>query len=317
MSLNNDRSTVSRITKEIGSLRSKEAAEIKKEADATKKMNSAHQSASRTGSTSMVSMHLSTASREAKNVEAAQAKRAQYSIEIARKTQELSRIQDRIAAAEATERKKTQAADTKRRQGDDRARRDLATANAQLRQEYEARVSNLEAQISAQIEAQASDTPAFALTTPEGEQQPYDFFISHAWKDKEEFVDRFVENATAAGLRPWYDRFALQWGDSIRQKIDEGLRSSYFGVVVLSPNFFERPWPNYELDGILQRDLSGRGRLLPIWHRLTQDDVEKHAPSLAGRLALSTASSTTDAIVAELITIRDRFKEAMGKDPDT
>jgi hypothetical protein len=94
-------------------------------------------------------------------------------------------------------------------------------------------------------------------------------------------------------------------------KIDEGLRNAYFGVVVLSPNFFERPWPNYELDGLLQRDLSGKGRLLPIWHRLTQDDVAKHAPSLAGRLALSTASSTSDAIVQELITIRDRFKDAM------
>jgi hypothetical protein len=39
--------------------------------------------------------------------------------------------------------------------------------------------------------------------------------------------------------------------------------------------------------------------------------VARHAPSLAGRLALSTASSASDAIVQELITIRDRFKEAL------
>jgi hypothetical protein len=301
------------LTKEISDLRSKEAAEIKREAEATRKMNAAHQSASRTSSASMVSSYLSTASREAKNIEAAQGKRAQHSAEIARKTQEVGRIQDRVMKAEEVERKAAATADAKRRKDDERARRDLTAANVQLRRDYEARVSNLEAQLAAQIEAQASDTPPFALMTPEGEQQPYDFFISHAWADKAEFVDAFVEKAKAAGLRVWYDRFALQWGDPIRQKIDEGLRSSYFGVVVLSPNFFERPWPNYELDGILQRDLSGRGRLLPIWHRLTQDDVEEHAPSLVGRLALSTASSTTDAIVKELIIIRDRFKEAMDK----
>jgi hypothetical protein len=127
-------------------------------------------------------------------------------------------------------------------------------------------------------------------------------------------VDALVAKAEAAGLRVWYDQFAIQWGQSIRQKIDEGLRKAYFGVVVLSPNFFERPWTNYELDGILQRDLSGRGRLLPIWHRLTLDDIQTYAPSLAGRLALSTATSTTDAIVQELIAVRDGFRAALERD---
>ncbi len=311
MSLSYDRSTAGRITKEISDLRVKEAAEIKKEADATRRMNAAQTSASRASSLSSASSYLSAAAREAKNIEAAQDRRARYSADVARKTQELSRAQDRIAKAEEAERKAAAAADAKRRKDDDRARRDLAAANDRLRRDYEARVGNLEAQLVAQIEAQASGTAPFEVTAAEGEQQPYDFFISHAWADKADFVDGFVKKAEAAGLRVWYDRFALQWGHPIRQKIDEGLRNSYFGVVVLSPNFFERPWPNYELDGILQRDLSGNGRLLPIWHRLTQDDVEKHAPSLAGRLALSTASSTTDAIVQELIAVRDRFKGAM------
>lgn len=311
MSLSSDRSTVSGLTKEISDLRSKEAAEIRREADATKKMNAAQASASRASSASGKSSYLSTAAREAQNIETAQDRRARHSADIARKTQELSRAQDRITKAEEAERKASAAADAKRRKYDDKVRKDLAAANDKLRRDYEARVGNLEAQLAAQIEAQASDTAPFEVTTPEGEQEPYDLFISHAWADKVEFVDGFVKKATEAGLRVWYDRFAVQWGDSIRQKIDEGLRNAYFGVVVLSPNFFERPWPNYELDGLLQRDLSGKGRLLPIWHRLTQDDVKKHAPSLAGRLALSTASSTSDAIVQELITVRDRFKEAM------
>lgn len=181
-------------------------------------------------------------------------------------------------------------------------------------------MANLEAQLAAQIEAQASDTAPFTVAPPEGEQEPYDFFFSHAWGDKADFGDAFVAKAEAAGLRVWYDRFELQWGDSIRQKIDEGLRNAYFGVVLLSPTFFERSWTNYELDGLVQRDLSGSGRLLPIWHRLTQDDVAQRAPSLAGRLALSTASSTTDAIVQELIAVRDRFKAvrdaAQKADPD-
>lgn len=314
MSLSADQSKSLRLTKEIGDLRSKEAAETKKEADATKKMNAALSSASRASSQSFASMYRNTAAREAKNIETAQDRRARYSSDIARKSQELAGVQERIARTEEASRRAAASADAKRRKDDEKARKDLASANHKLRQDYEARIANLEAQIAAQIETQASNTEPFTVTAEEGQSEPYDLFISHAWADKEEFVEPFVKKAEAAGLRVWYDKFALQWGDSIRQKIDEGLRSAYFGVVVLSPNFFSRPWPNYELDGLVQRDLSGKGRLLPIWHRLTQDDVEKHAPSLAGRLALSTASSTSDAIVQELIIIRDRFKDALREE---
>jgi hypothetical protein len=93
----------------------------------------------------------------------------------------------------------------------------------------------------------------------------------------------------------------------LRQEIDRGLAGSYFGVVVLSPNFFAKPWPNYELDGLIQKDLDGAGRILPIWHKLSHDDVKKHSPPLAGRLALNTTMSTDD-IVAELVALRDRLR---------
>lgn len=311
MSLSIDRSTLLRLTREIGYLRSKEAAEIKKEADATRRANAAFDQARRATSASSSANYSSTANREVQNVERAQTNRSRLANDIARKSQEIARLQENIARAEETERRASQMADEKRRREGERARRALASANAKLRMDYEARVTNLEAQIAAQIEHQAATAAPFELSLAEGETELYDFFVSHAWADKEEFVDGFVSKATASGLRVWYDRFTLEWGDSIRQKIDEGLRSAYFGVVVLSPNFFSRPWPNYELDGIIQRDLSGQGRLLPIWHRLTQDDVEKYAPSLAGRLALSTASSTTEAIVRELVAVRDRFKGAL------
>lgn len=312
MSLNSDRSTASRLTKEINNLRSSEAAEIKKEADATKKANAAHASASRASSQSSVSMYLNTVNREHKAAETAQQRRARYSNDIAKKSVELARVQDRIARDEESERKTSAAADGKRRIADEKSRKSLADANVKLRHDYESRVSNLEDQLTAIIEAQASSTKPFEITAAEGQSEPYDIFVSDASADKEEFVDSLVQKARLAGLRVWYDDFALEWGDSIRQKIDNGLRSTYFGVVVLSPNFFSRPWPNYELDGLIQRDLSGKGRILPIWHRLTQDDVERYAPSLAGRIALSTSSSTSDSIVEELARVLQIYKHAQA-----
>jgi hypothetical protein len=38
---------------------------------------------------------------------------------------------------------------------------------------------------------------------------------------------------TALGLKVWYDEWTLTIGDSLRQKIDEGLAGSEFGIVVL------------------------------------------------------------------------------------
>lgn len=225
---------------------------------------------------------------------------------------DLSRAQARVLTGEEKERRDQAAAYDKQRKADEMVRKKHQSDNVALFRD----LASLKSQLTAAIEAQAESTQPFVVESAEGRDAPYDFFISHASADKEDFVDGLVNGARAAGLDVWYNQSAITWGDSIRQKIDDGLRRSYFGVVVLSPSFFERPWTQYELDAIVQRDLSGSGRLLPIWHRLTQDDVSKQAPSLAGRLALPTSSYSTDQIVGELLRMRDRFK-ALATDDST
>ncbi len=319
MSLSNDRLTAARIQKEVADLQRKQGDEAKKVADSTKKMNGALASANRATNSSTAKSYLGTAERESKNVEAAQDKQARISSDIARKMGDLARAQESVRNGEAKERKnqavayekqRREQAKTyeKQRESDARAIKALQLNNDRLSRD----ITSLAAQMTAAIDRQASQAAPFAVENADGSNQPYDFFISHAWKDKSEFVDGLALKAEDAGLSVWYDRQALRWGDSIRQKIDEGLRKSFFGVVVLSPNFFERPWPQIELDAIVQKDLSGRGRLLPIWHKLTQDEVANHAPTLAGRLALSTSNYSTNAIVEELVSMRDTFRAAAG-----
>jgi len=152
------------------------------------------------------------------------------------------------------------------------------------------------------------------VVKPAGEADPYDIFISHASEDKEPFVDGLAHKAREAGLRVWYDKFSMEWGDSIRQKIDLGLASSYFGVAVLSPRFFAKQWTQYELDALVDKGLSGAGRLLPIWHEISKDEVARFSPTLSGRLALSTAFMSTDEIVSELLKLRDRYRAKVDVD---
>jgi hypothetical protein len=106
-----------------------------------------------------------------------------------------------------------------------------------------------------------------------------------------------------AGLSVWYDEFELRIGDSLRRKIDKGLASSRFGVVVLSQAFFGRGWPEYELDGLVTRAVSGEQVLLPIWHNVSKREVMNYSPSLADRLARSTGTHTVEEIAAEIVDV--------------
>ena len=67
----------------------------------------------------------------------------------------------------------------------------------------------------------------------------YDVFVSHAWEDKEEFVDEFVDELRKLGVKVWYDTSEIKWGDSMRARIDDGLKKSRFGVAVLSPDYIK------------------------------------------------------------------------------
>ncbi len=317
MSLSSDRSSLSRLNKEIAALRAKEATEVKKAADAARKSGAALASARRATSTSSVKSYTSTAQREDGHARAAQANQSRYAEQAAAKIKSATDLQNRIAKEEERERKKVQDADDKRRRHDESRRksdeqrqRRADQASAAAANAMRSRIADLEAQVAAQLEATASATSPFRLTSANGSGEIHDVFVSHAWEDKAGFVDDLVTKMKDAGLKVWYDTDAIEWGGSIRQSIDAGLAGSYFGIAVFSPDFFAKPWPNYELDGLLERAVNGEARLLPIWHRLSKDDILAYAPSLANRAALNTGISSADDIVVELIKLKDRYRAA-------
>ncbi|WP_250393214.1 toll/interleukin-1 receptor domain-containing protein [Escherichia coli] len=128
----------------------------------------------------------------------------------------------------------------------------------------------------------------------------HDVFISHASEDKDDFVRSLANSLISHGLNVWYDEMTLRIGDSLRQKIDKGLANSRVGLVVLSPAFISKGWTNYELDGIVTRAISGEQILLPIWHNITKQEVIDFSPSLADKVARSTATHTIDEIAHEI-----------------
>jgi len=124
-------------------------------------------------------------------------------------------------------------------------------------------------------------------------------FISHASEDKANFVEPLVIALRKAGFDVWYDKYELTIGDSLRQKIDDGLKECDFGIVVLSPHFFAKKWTGSELDGLMALETANRKLILPIWKDVTEEDVKEFSPMLAGKLG-APASGGIEAVVGEI-----------------
>ena len=137
-------------------------------------------------------------------------------------------------------------------------------------------------------------------STDDNTEYLYDVFISHATEDKDDIVRPLAEALINQNLRVWYDEFELRLGDSLRRKIDVGLTQSRFGIVVLSHAFFEKNWTQYELDGLVTREMTGEQVILPLWHRITKTEVISYSPSLADKIARNTSDFTIEEIAQEI-----------------
>ena len=138
-----------------------------------------------------------------------------------------------------------------------------------------------------------------------------DLFISHASEDND-WVGPLAVALRAEGLDIWYDEYEFQIGDNVRTKIDQGLLRSRYGLVVFSPTFFEKFWPQYELDGLFARQSAGEPVILPIWHRLTMAEISQRSLSLTNIFALN---SFTDSV--EVIARKIAVKVKDTPEPDT
>lgn len=90
-------------------------------------------------------------------------------------------------------------------------------------------------------------------------------FLSHTSVDKP-FVRRLRKDLLAHGVeRVWLDEAEIEIGDSLINKIDEGMKLSRYIAVVLSSKSINAPWVKKELDVAMNREISsGEVVVLPL-----------------------------------------------------
>lgn len=125
----------------------------------------------------------------------------------------------------------------------------------------------------------------------------YDLFISHASKDKSTFVDELYETFSKLGIRIFYDKEVISWGDNWKKVILEGTEQSEFAVIVISNNFFGREWTERELNEFLQRQNSSNQKIiLPLLYGVTRDDLLEKYPTLSEIQYISSEDYSVDEI---------------------
>lgn len=267
---------ISRLMKEIADLRVSDSREAKKEPQIQARMNRANEAIQKARNESTIQSKRREVERASKDMAQVQEKRATISKKIADKQKQLVQYESQRSREEERERKK--AAEEQKRLYRERERHEREVTSEMRRRKR-----------------------LVVDTSIRNRRDAKDFFICHASEDKASFVRDLAKSLEDGGASVWFDEFTLRVGDSLRREIDAGLANSRFGIVVLSMHFFDKEWPQRELDGLVSLDMHGSTRILPIWHQVTKDVVLRHSPTLADRVALNTSLKTVDEIASELL----------------
>ena len=88
-------------------------------------------------------------------------------------------------------------------------------------------------------------------------------FISHRTADLSQ-AEALAEELRKAGHQVWIDSWNIQLGDSIVERMNEGLTGAAYVVVCYSSSGVLSPWMSREWMSALARQLQGQGvKLLP------------------------------------------------------
>src|SRR6266567_6560482 len=92
----------------------------------------------------------------------------------------------------------------------------------------------------------------------------WDVFVSYGHGDAE-WVHVLAANLHRAGFDVFLDVWELAGGDQVTQRLEQGIRGSASGVLVVSPHSLTRPWVREEYEALLRQAVEQPGRrLIPV-----------------------------------------------------
>jgi hypothetical protein len=126
-----------------------------------------------------------------------------------------------------------------------------------------------------------------------------DYFLCHAWDDRQGSAKELHELLEARGVKVWFSEKDIELGEPFLREIDRGLARSKVGIVLVTPNFLKSIKGQKIADKELSVLLHG-GKLIPIIHGTTFEALNEESPMLASRNGLNTAENTMTEVAIKL-----------------
>jgi len=135
------------------------------------------------------------------------------------------------------------------------------------------------------------------------EPKRWDVFICHVSED-ENYIIQLKEAFVREKIDVFFAKDELSWGCELHRVINDGLRDSKYGLVVLSKHFVNKcsKWTSSELSSLHSKSrLSPQDCILPIWKKdISEAEVGAFDMTLVGIKALKEEDMSVDQMAVEL-----------------
>ena len=146
----------------------------------------------------------------------------------------------------------------------------------------------------------------------------YDLFLSYSANDRKAIIEPLYYELKDEGFRPWFDIKEIRWGDSIVQRMQDGISNTKIIIFFISKSYLKKPWTLKELRSIVaMQQISDSQIIFPILLGITEKELIQSVPFLADIKYLKIENYTSkekiekkyfQEIIKELEKVKDRFE---------
>jgi len=124
-------------------------------------------------------------------------------------------------------------------------------------------------------------------------------YFAHATEDKEN-ARPIAQGLLARGIDVWFDEWEISTGDSLRRKMEEGLKNCTHFIALLTPTSVTKPWVNEEIDAGLMAQIEGSARFMGLRMGI---DVGSLSPFLRTKLCpeIQVTEAAIDGLAADIM----------------
>ncbi|MCP5214331.1 MAG: toll/interleukin-1 receptor domain-containing protein [Pseudomonadales bacterium] len=97
-------------------------------------------------------------------------------------------------------------------------------------------------------------------------------FLSFGWEDHD-LAGKIANELMSNRIDTWWAEWEIASGDSLRQRIDDGLGTCTHFIVLLSPTAIQKPWVKQEMDAGLVRMLDKKCKFIPLRFNLSHEKL--------------------------------------------